>query len=112
MSELIRRAQSAIKAKTLDYQEVRLKPAPFWSKAVVWTIIGTASFGFIFAVSAKIDEVIVATGDLQAVGDSRPIMSSAPGVVSEILVQEGESLVCLNSYCVLTLISIKSVKSH
>ena len=90
MSELIRRAQSAIKAKTLDYQEVRLKPAPFWSKAVVWTIIGTASFGFIFAVSAKIDEVIVATGDLQAVGDSRPIMSSAPGVVSEILVQEGE----------------------
>ena len=90
MSELIRRAQSAIKAKTLDYQEVRLKPAPFWSKAVVWTIIGTASFGFIFAVSAKIDEVIIATGDLQPLGDSRPIMSPAPGVVSEILVQEGE----------------------
>ena len=90
MTGLIRRAQSALKAKPLDYQEVRLKPAPVWSQAVTWTIIGTASFGFVFASAAKIDEVIVATGDLQAIGDSRPIMSPAPGVVSDILVQEGE----------------------
>ena len=92
MTGLIRRAQSALKAKPLDYQEVRLKPAPVWSQAVVWTIIGTASFGFVFASAAKIDEVIVATGDLQAIGDSRPIMSPAPGVVSEILVKDGEVL--------------------
>ena len=92
MTGLIRRAQSALKAKPLDYQEVRLKPAPVWSQAVVWTIIGTASFGFVFASAAKIDEVIVATGDLQAIGDSRPIMSPAPGVVSEILVKEGDVL--------------------
>ena len=92
MTGLIRRAQSALKAKPLDYQEVRLKPAPAWSQAVVWTIIGTASFGFVFASAAKIDEVIVATGDLQAIGDSRPIMTPAPGVVSEILVKEGAVL--------------------
>ena len=92
MTGLIRRAQSALKAKPLDYQEVRLKPAPAWSQAVVWTIIGTASFGFVFASAAKIDEVIVATGDLQAIGDSRPIMTPAPGVVSEILVKDGEVL--------------------
>jgi len=92
MTGLIRRAQSALKAKPLDYQEVRLKPAPVWSQAVVWTIIGTASFGFVFASAAKIDEVIVAPGDLQAIGDSRPIMSPAPGVVSEILVKEGDVL--------------------
>ena len=92
MTGLIRRAQSALKAKPLDYQEVRLKPAPVWSQAVVWTIIGTASFGFVFASAAKIDEVIVATGDLQAIGDSRPIMSPVPGVVSEILVKEGDVL--------------------
>ena len=92
MTGLIRRAQSALKAKPLDYQEVRLKPAPAWSQAVVWTIIGTASFGFVFASAAKIDEVIVATGDLQAIGDSRPIMTPAPGVVSEILVKDGAVL--------------------
>lgn len=92
MSDLIRRAQSALKAKPLNYQEVRLKPAPVWSQAVVWTIIGTASLGFVFAVSAKIDEVVVATGDLQAIGDSRPIMSPAPGVISEIYVKEGETV--------------------
>lgn len=92
MSDLIRRAQSALKAKPLDYQEVRLKPSPVWSQAVVWTIIGTASLGFVFAASAKIDEVVVARGDLQAIGDSRPIMSPVPGVVSEIYVKDGEVL--------------------
>jgi len=92
MSDLIRRAQSALQAKPLNYQEVRLKPAPVWSQAVVWTIIGTASLGFVFAVSTKIDEVVVALGDLQPLGDSRPIMSPAPGVVSQIFVQEGQTV--------------------
>ena len=56
MTGLIRRAQSALKAKPLDYQEVRLKPAPVWSQAVVWTIIGTASFGFVFASAMSASE--------------------------------------------------------
>ena len=90
MSNFIRKAQSALRAKPLDYREVRLKPAPIWSQAVVWTIIGTASFAFVFAASAKIDEVITATGDLQAIGDSRPVMSPAPGVVFSIDVKEGD----------------------
>jgi len=46
MSNLIQRARAALTAKPVDYQEVRLKPTPVWSQAVVWTIIGTASFGF------------------------------------------------------------------
>ena len=92
MSDLIRRAQSALQAKPLNYQEVRLKPAPVWSQAVVWTIIGTASLGFVFAVSTKIDEVVVALGDLQPLGDSRPIMSPAPGVVSQIFVKGGQTV--------------------
>ena len=90
MSSFIRKAQSALKAKPLDYQEVRLKPPPIWSQAIVWTIIGASSLAFVYAASAKIDEVIVATGDLQAIGDSRPIMSPVSGVVSDIDVKEGE----------------------
>lgn len=93
MSNLIRRNQAALMARPIDYQEVRLKPAPLWSQAVVWTIIGTSSLGFVFAAMAKIDEVVVANGTLQALGAARPIMAPAPGVVSRIAVREGQAVV-------------------
>jgi hemolysin D len=92
MSNLIRRSRAALTAKPVDYQEVRLKPAPIWSQAVVWTIIGTASLGFVYAASAKIDEVVVAAGTMQAIGASRPIMSPSAGVVSQIYAKEGQSV--------------------
>ncbi|QPN69369.1 HlyD family efflux transporter periplasmic adaptor subunit [Synechococcus sp. CBW1108] len=92
MTNLGKRSKAALVARPLDYQEVRLKAAPVWSQAVVWTIIGTASLGFIYAVTAKIDEVVVANGTIQALGAARPIMSPAPGVVSQIFVKEGQSV--------------------
>jgi len=92
MTNLIKRSQAALTARPLDYQEVRLKPAPVWSQAVVWTIIGTASLGFVYAATAKIDEVVVANGTIQALGAARPIMSPAPGVVNQIYVKEGQSV--------------------
>ena len=44
---------SSLIVRPLNPQEVRLSPAPVWSKALAWTIIGTASFGFCFAVFAN-----------------------------------------------------------
>ena len=75
MSKLVRRSIETLAARPLDPQEVRLRPAPFWSQALVWTIIGTASAGFVFAVLAQIDEVVVAPGMLQPRGAERPIKS-------------------------------------
>ena len=49
---------SSIVVSSLSPQEVQLRPAPVWSRALAWTIISTASFGFIFAIFAKIDEII------------------------------------------------------
>ena len=92
MTNLIKRTQAALTSKPVDYQEVRLKPAPLWSQAVVWTIIGTASLGFVYAAAAKIDEVVVANGTLKAIGAARPIMSPAAGVVDQIYVKEGQSV--------------------
>ena len=89
---LFKRTRAALHSRPVDYQEVRLKPAPVWGQAVVWSIIGTASLGFVYAALAKIDEVVVANGTLQAIGASRPIMSPAPGVVDEIYVTEGQSV--------------------
>ncbi len=93
MSDLIRHSPASKLVSPLDYQEVRLKPPPIWSQALVWSIIGTASLAFVYACSAKIDEVIVASGELQAQGAARPIMARAPGVVSWIFVKEGATVV-------------------
>ena len=93
MSKLMRRSPQALAARPLDHQEVRLKPAAIWSQAVVWTIIGTGCFGFIYAALAKIDEVVVATGELQPVGAARPIKAPVAGVLQEVLVKEGQSVI-------------------
>ncbi len=92
MINLSKRSRAAQVAKPLDYQEVRLKPAPVWSQAVVWSIIGTASLGFLYTVTAKIDEVVIANGTIQALGAARPIMSPAAGVVNQIYVNEGQTV--------------------
>ena len=83
---------SSLIVRPLNPQEVRLRPAPVWSKALAWTIIGTASFGFCFAVFARIDEVVLASGELQPLGAERPIKAPFGGIVKEILVREGQAV--------------------
>ena len=83
---------SSLIVRPLNPQEVRLRPAPIWSKALAWTIIGTASFGFCFAVFARIDEVVLASGELQPLGAERPIKAPFGGIVKEILVREGQAV--------------------
>ena len=83
---------SALVVRPLDPQEVRLRPAPVWSKALAWTIIGSASFAFVFACFAKIDEVVLAQGELQPLGAERPIKAPFAGLVKEILVKEGQKV--------------------
>ena len=84
---------SSLVARPLDPQEVRLRPAPVWSRALAWTIIGSASFAFVFACFAKIDEVVLATGELQPLGAERPLKAPFAGMVKEILVTEGQEVV-------------------
>ena len=74
--------------RPLNPQEVRLRPAPVWSRALAWTIIGSASFAFVFACFAKIDEVVLAPGELQPIGAERPQKAPFAGMVKEILVKE------------------------
>jgi len=73
-----------------DLQEVRLRPAPTWSRALTWGIIGTASFGFIFALVTRIDEVVPAQGQLEPVSSLKPIKAVQAAVVDEIFVKEGQ----------------------
>ena len=84
---------SSFAVRPLNPQEVRLRPAPVWSRALAWTIIGSASFAFVFACFAKIDEVVLATGELQPLGAERPLKAPFAGMVKDILVKEGQDVV-------------------
>jgi len=46
----------------------------------------------VYAIFAKIDEVILAPGELQPLGADRPIKAPFAGVVKEILVKEGQQV--------------------
>ena len=48
----------------LAHQEVRYRAAPTWTRALQWAIVGCIGFGFIYAVVARIDEVVIARGEL------------------------------------------------
>ena len=83
---------SSIVVSSLSPQEVQLRPAPVWSRALAWTIISTASFAFIFAIFAKIDEVVLAPGELQPLGAERPVKAPFAGVIKDIVVKEGQKV--------------------
>ena len=83
---------TSLAVRPLNPQEVQLRPAPLWSKALAWTIISTASFGFIFAIFSKIDEVVLAPGELQPLGAERPVKAPFAGVIKDIVAKEGQKV--------------------
>ena len=90
--QLPNKKTSSLVLRPINPQDVQLRPAPIWSKALAWTIIATASFGFIYAIFAKIDEVVLASGELQPLGAERPVKAPFAGLIKEILVKEGQKV--------------------
>ena len=76
----------------LNDNEMLYRPSSVWIRSLIWAIISSFSFGFIYACIARIDEVVIAKGELQALGAERPIRAPISGIVSEIYVKEGDSV--------------------
>ena len=73
-----------------DPLEVRYRPSPIWTQVLLCAIASSFGFGFIYACIARIDEVVIAKGELQALGAERPIKSPISGVINNILISEGD----------------------
>ena len=76
----------------LHDNEILFKPAPIWSRSLTWSICGSIGFGFIFACIARIDEVVIARGEIQALGAERPVKAVQSGIISLINIKEGEKV--------------------
>ena len=55
------------------FDESILQQDRFWLKSVTWTLIGTTVFGIGWLAIARTEEVVVAMGKLEPVGDVKEI---------------------------------------
>ena len=71
-------------------QQVILRQSHHWSRLILWTIIGVTTFGIIWASVAKIEHAVPAQGKLEPQNAVKEVQSPVSGVVTEILVKDGQ----------------------
>lgn len=69
-----------------------LRQSPFWSRAIVWTIVGVTSLSIAWACIAKIEEAVPAQGKLEPKSAVKPVQAPVEGVVKELHIEEGEDV--------------------
>ena len=67
-----------------------LKPSNNWSRRILWSLVALAGFGIVWASFARIDETVQATGKLEPKGVTKEVKAPLGGVISDILVKDGE----------------------
>ena len=72
-----------------EQQTLFLRPSLVWSRAILWTIIGSATGLLLWACLAHMEEVVHATGKLEPHGTVQDVQSPVAGVISAILIEEG-----------------------
>ena len=71
-------------------QPVVLRQSPVWSRAIVWTIVGLATFGVTWASFARIEQVVPAKGLLKPQGAVKEVQAPVSGVVKAVYVENGD----------------------
>ncbi|MEC4806955.1 MAG: HlyD family efflux transporter periplasmic adaptor subunit [Jaaginema sp. PMC 1079.18] len=92
-----RQNQTTLEAQQQDpitafEQPVVLRQTPFWSRAIVWSIVGVVTFGVGWACIAKIEQVVPATGQLKPQGTVKEVQAPLNGVVEAVYVEEGQTV--------------------
>ena len=78
------------KFNSFQNEELRYKPVLLWSTLLLWSIIGSVGFGFVYSIIARIDEVVISKGELQAKGAERPIRAPFSSSIKSLKIEEGE----------------------
>ena len=68
------------------------KQSPVWMQSTLIGLMASASFGVVWLSIAKTDEIVTVTGKLEPQGSVQEIQMPLGGIVSEILVEEGDSV--------------------
>ena len=88
---IVRRAQNAIERRVqTSHEEMALQQSRFLARAITWALLGTTAVGLAWLALAKTDEVVVASGKLQPIGDVKTIQMPVGGVLETMLVKDGQ----------------------
>lgn len=88
---IVRRAQNAIERRVqTSHEEMALQQSRFLARAITWALMGTTAVGLAWLAFAKTDEVVVAPGKLQPIGDVKTIQMPVGGVLETMLVKDGQ----------------------
>ncbi len=69
---------------------VLLQQSPLWSRVIIWGLVGSTAAILAWASVFKFEEAIPATGQLEPSGAVKEVQAPVTGVVSTILVKEGQ----------------------
>lgn len=88
---LVRQAQNAIERRVQSsHEEVVLQQSRFLARTLTWALIGCTGFALAWLSLAQTEEVVVAPGKLEPIGDVKTIQVPVGGVLDEMLVKDGE----------------------
>ena len=88
---LVRAAQNAIERRVQSsHEEIVLQQSRFLVRTLTWSLIGCTGFGLAWLALAKTEEVVVAPGKLEPIGDVKTIQVPVGGVLQAMLVKDGE----------------------
>lgn len=71
---------------------VVLRQSPFWSRAILWGLIGMTTLVVIWANVAKIEEAIPAQGKLEPQDTVKELQTPVNGVVKAVYVKDGQKV--------------------
>jgi len=88
---LVRAAQNAIERRVqTNREELGLQQSRFLVRTIIWVLLGTSGAALAWLALAKTDEVVVAPGKLEPVGDVKTVQMPVGGVLDQILVKDGQ----------------------
>jgi HlyD family secretion protein len=88
---LVRAAQNALERRVkTNAEELGLQQSRFLVRMIIWLLLGTTGAGIAWLALAKTDEVVVAPGKLEPVGDVKTVQMPVGGVLDQILVKDGQ----------------------
>ena len=91
--KVFRALQSVVERRVQSRREEDgLQQSRFLVRTIVWVLLSTAGLSVLWLSIAQTDEVVTAPGKLEPVGDVKTVQMPVGGVLSEILVKDGEQV--------------------
>ena len=92
LTRLVEKIQDSFERKVINHEteEVLLRQSSTWSRGITWTLLSGTFLGIGWLAIAQTEEIIISQGKLEPIRKSIDVQVPQGGVISEILIKEGQ----------------------